>query len=81
MVQHYLDGDSLPGRRLRSGVLPSPVGDRVSTSYSEHDGVVEAIIGGDSDRTADLLRRHIVIQGERFADLMASLSNLSARTT
>lgn len=51
--------------------------DRVTTSYSEHDAVVQSIIAGDSDRTAELLRNHIMIQGERFADLMASLSNLS----
>lgn len=53
--------------------------DRVTTSYSEHDEVVQSIIAGDSDRTAELLRNHIMIQGERFADLMASLSNLSMK--
>lgn len=53
--------------------------DRVGTSYTEHDNVVQAIIAGDSERTAELLRKHIMIQGERFADLMASLSNLTAK--
>ena len=60
-----------PYRRLQLRVR-----DRVNTSYAEHDGVVTAIVGGDGDRAAELLRNHVMIQGERFADLMASLSKL-----
>lgn len=63
-----------PYRRLQLRVR-----DRVSTSWEEHDGVVRAIIAGDGDRTAELLREHITVQGKRFADLMASLSRLAAR--
>ncbi len=52
------------------------VRDRLRTSYSEHSAIVDAIIEGDGEKAADLLRKHIIIQGERFADLIASLSTL-----
>lgn len=61
-----------PYRRLQLRVR-----DRVRTSFDEHDNVVQAIIAGDGDRTAALLRDHIMIQGQRFADLIASLPLLS----
>jgi DNA-binding GntR family transcriptional regulator len=63
-----------PYRRLQLRVR-----DRVSTSWHEHDAVVEAIVAGDGARTAELLRDHITIQGERFADLMASLARLATK--
>jgi DNA-binding GntR family transcriptional regulator len=52
------------------------VRDRMRTSFLEHSGIVEAIVGGDGELAADLLRKHIVVQGERFADLIASLQSL-----
>lgn len=57
-----------PYRRLQLRVR-----DRIATSYEEHEAVVNAIIAGDGERTAELLRGHIMIQGQRFADLIASL--------
>jgi len=63
-----------PYRRLQLRVR-----DRVGTSFSEHDAIVQAIIAGDGERTAALLRDHIMIQGARFADLVASLPKLSAK--
>lgn len=62
-----------PYRRLQLRVR-----DRVGASYSEHDEVVNAIVAGDGDKAAELLRNHVMIQGERFADLIASLSNIQA---
>ncbi len=62
-----------PYRRLQLRVR-----DRVNTSYSEHDGVVQAILAGDGERTASLMREHVMIQGQRFADLMVSLPQLTA---
>lgn len=47
------------------------VRDRLRTSYSEHSAVVETIIAGEGEVAAELLRSHIIIQGERFADLLA----------
>lgn len=64
-----------PYRRLQLRVR-----DRVSTSYSEHDSVVRAILSGDGELTAQLTRNHVMIQGQRFADLMASLPRLSSAT-
>jgi DNA-binding GntR family transcriptional regulator len=63
-----------PYRRLQLRVR-----DRVAASYGEHEEVVRAIIAGDGELTAELLRSHIMIQGQRFADLIASLPQLSAK--
>ncbi|MBC7405745.1 MAG: GntR family transcriptional regulator [Cytophaga sp.] len=66
-------------RRLRHyRRLQLRVRDRVGASFSEHDGVVQAILAGDGELTAELLRGHIMIQGQRFADLMASLPKAQA---
>ncbi|MFZ6845766.1 GntR family transcriptional regulator [Undibacterium sp. RuTC16W] len=68
-------------RRLRHyRRLQLRVRDRVGASFSEHDGVVQAILAGDGELTAELLRGHIMIQGQRFADLMASLPKAQAAT-
>lgn len=60
-----------PYRRLQLRVR-----DRLQASFSEHSAIVEAIITGDGELAAERLRKHIIIQGERFADLIASLSML-----
>jgi len=61
-----------PYRRLQLRVR-----DRLANSYREHDGVVQAIVSGDGDLAARLLRDHVMIQGQRFSDLMASLPQLT----
>ena len=63
-----------PYRRLQLRVR-----DRLKLSYDEHEDVVNAIVAGDSERTVELLRQHIMIQGQRFADLVASLHQLKAQ--
>ena len=63
-----------PYRRLQLRVR-----DRLSSSFDEHDAVVASIVAGDGERTAELLRGHIMIQGQRFADLMASLDQLAVQ--
>ena len=60
-----------PYRRLQLRVR-----DRMGTSFQEHQGVVLAINAGDAEAAAQALRSHVVVQGERFADLMASLREL-----
>lgn len=61
-----------PYRRLQLRVRG-----RIGTSYCEHNAIVQAILAGDSEKTAQLLQSHIMIQGQRFADLIASLPMLS----
>jgi DNA-binding GntR family transcriptional regulator len=63
-----------PYRRLQLRVR-----NRLPTSLGEHEAVVNAIRAGDGDLTADLLRQHVLVQGQRFADLIASLSQLATR--
>ncbi|KAF1048814.1 MAG: HTH-type transcriptional regulator McbR [Herbaspirillum frisingense] len=60
-----------PYRRLQLRVR-----DRLKMSFDEHEAAVNAIIAGDADKTVDVLRQHIMIQGQRFADLVASLHQL-----
>lgn len=60
-----------PYRRLQLRVR-----DRLAKSYDEHDGVVEAIVAGDGELAAQRMREHVMIQGQRFSDLMASLPQL-----
>jgi DNA-binding GntR family transcriptional regulator len=76
--QFLIDQTRALYRRLRPyRRLQLRVRNRLAKSYDEHDGVVQAIVAGDGDRAAMLLREHVMIQGQRFADLMASLPQLS----
>ncbi len=61
-----------PYRRLQLRVR-----NRTKASYDEHEHIVQAIVSGDSDLTVELLRQHITVQGERFADLIAALPKRS----
>ncbi|HSI61071.1 MAG TPA: GntR family transcriptional regulator [Ideonella sp.] len=61
-----------PYRRLQLRVR-----NRVNLSYAEHQAVVDAIVAGDADAAASALRSHVVVQGERFGDLLASLGELA----
>lgn len=57
-----------PFRRLQLRVR-----NRLGLSQREHEAIVAAIIAGESDGAAESLRAHILVQGERFADLLSSL--------
>lgn len=65
-----------PYRRLQLRVR-----NRMKTSYTEHAAIVDAILAGDGERAGELLRAHVVVQGERFADLVASLAHLNGDDT
>ena len=60
-----------PYRRLQLRVR-----NRMSTSFAEHDQIVQAIINGDAEDAARLIREHVVVQGDRFADLLSNLKAL-----
>lgn len=62
-----------PYRRLQLRVR-----NRMGASFKEHEAIVQAILAGDADATALALREHVVIQGERFGDLLASLAELAS---
>lgn len=58
-----------PFRRLQLRVR-----NRIINSQREHDAIVRAIISSDPEGAANALRSHVIVQGERFTDLMASLN-------
>lgn len=62
-----------PYRRLQLRVR-----NRMATSFNEHQAIVDAIVKGDSDLAATQLRAHVTVQGERFADLVATLRDFNA---
>lgn len=51
---------------------------RIATSYTEHDGVVDALLAGQGEAAAERSRAHVLVQGQRFGDLIASLATLAA---
>jgi DNA-binding GntR family transcriptional regulator len=69
---HQLQRRLRPYRRLQLRVR-----NRMGVSFKEHQSVVQAITDGDTEGAAIALRNHVVVQGERFADLLASLHALS----
>ncbi len=62
-----------PYRRLQLRVR-----NRMDTSFSEHAAIVDAIIAGHGEQAAELLQKHVVVQGERFTDLVATLRQMNA---
>jgi DNA-binding GntR family transcriptional regulator len=70
-------------RQLQSALSPYRrlqlrVSDRMRQSLAEHRRIVKAILGGDGVRAEAALKGHVVIQGERFNDLLASLQLAAA---
>jgi DNA-binding GntR family transcriptional regulator len=45
---------------------------RVASSLGEHQEIVDAILSGDGSRAERLLKDHILIQGERLTDFIAT---------
>ncbi len=65
-----------PYRRLQLRVR-----NRVARSLAEHQGIVDAILAGDEALAESCIKQHILIQGERFADFVASVSTVSTTAT
>jgi len=51
---------------------------RLAQSLNEHGAIVAALKDGDGSKAETLLRDHVIIQGERFSDVMMSLNALGA---
>lgn len=49
------------------------VRNRMMSSFAEHEAIVQAILAGDAELAAQRLRSHVVVQSERFGDLLAGL--------
>jgi DNA-binding GntR family transcriptional regulator len=62
-----------PYRRLQLRVRQ-----RLPQSLAEHAAIVAAIVAGDEAGAAEALRSHVVVQGDRFSDLVAGLRAPSA---
>jgi len=65
-----------PYRRMQLQVR-----NRMTRSFAEHDAVVAAIRAGDGDAAAEAMRAHVVIQGDRFHDLLAAIRQEGRRTS
>lgn len=63
-----------PYRRLQLRVR-----NRMNASFKEHGEIVEAILAGDAEAARAHLRGHVAVQGDRFGDLVANLSNRERR--
>lgn len=46
---------------------------RMRSSVEEHEAIAEAILDGDAAQAERRLKDHILVQGERFSDLVASV--------
>ncbi len=57
-----------PYRRMQLKALH-----RMARSYAEHGEILAAIRAGDAEEAARVLRGHVIIQGDRFHDLIAAL--------
>jgi DNA-binding GntR family transcriptional regulator len=62
-----------PYRRLQLRVR-----NRIQRSYEEHQAIVDALRDGNAEQAMLSVRNHVIVQGERFADLVSSLSRLEA---
>ncbi|AXY57659.1 GntR family transcriptional regulator [Acinetobacter chinensis] len=60
-----------PYRRLQLRV-----NHRMNHSFSEHSEILDAIFSGNEQEAEALLKAHVVIQGEKFTDFMATLDHL-----
>lgn len=59
-----------PYRRLQLRVRG-----RMDKSLDEHERIVKAIEEGDENAAADVVRSHVVVQGDRFADLVSMMNS------
>ncbi|WP_370692846.1 GntR family transcriptional regulator [Methylobacterium sp.] len=50
---------------------------RLGQSLAEHEAIVAAIVAGDETGASELLRAHVIVQGDRFSDLVASLRTIN----
>lgn len=54
---------------------------RVHDSFDEHEAILEAILAGEAEQAEQLLKDHVMIQGERFTDFIALFADSDLRVT
>lgn len=62
--------------QLKSRLLPFrkvqlKVKNRIDLSFNEHKLIADAIIAGDEKQAQELMRKHVLVQGELFTDMIA----------
>lgn len=68
-------------RRLRPyRRLQLDTSNRISGSFHEHEAIVGALMSRDPERAYSEMRGHVLIQGERFGDLLAALKRQATLT-
>ena len=70
---HHLHDRLKPYRRLQLRARS-----RVASSLAEHQRIVDAILAGESANAEQVLKDHILIQGERLTDFIASFDMAAA---
>ncbi len=50
---------------------------RLGQSLAEHEAIVAAIVAGDEATASERLRAHVIVQGDRFSDLVATLRSIN----
>lgn len=70
---HALQRKLRPYRRLQLRVR-----NRVNRSFEEHQEILDALRDGNAEAAVKAIRSHVLVQGERFADLLAGLSDFGA---
>lgn len=59
-----------PYRRLQLRVRG-----RMEKSHDEHERIVKAIENGNENDASEIVRSHVVVQGDRFADLVSMINS------
>src|SRR4051812_7650869 len=66
-------------RRLRPHLrLQLRIRDRMRNSFEEYTGIMDALLASDPELSADRLRAHVMVQGDRCTDLLAALASLGS---
>ena len=59
-------------------MFQSIVRNRLNKSFEEHQSVLDALRDGDGELAVTAIRSHVMVQGERFNDLLAGLAHMEA---
>ena len=79
--QFLIEQASLLQRKLRTyRRLQLRVRNRVQKSFEEHQAIVDALRDGDAAMATKRIRDHVLVQGERFADLVSSIDGIAERS-